>query len=176
MKYCPICGQQIQEAAVRCRYCKNWLVPSGAASEANSGVPPYPSTTTSGLAIASMILGILWVYWIGSIVALVLGYLALREIRQEPHRVQGKGMATAGIILGWVGVATLFLAILMGIYLWEGERENPANSKRDTSASLFEKRPQLISGGSSGQCCEQPFTSGLRSFLGRNGPKRGVGQ
>ena len=31
------------------------------------------TTRTNGLAIASMVLGILWIYWIGSILALVFG-------------------------------------------------------------------------------------------------------
>ena len=30
---------------------------------------PFVQTTTNGLAIASMVLGILWIYWIGSILA-----------------------------------------------------------------------------------------------------------
>lgn len=71
---------------------------------------------TNGLAIASLVLGIVWVYWIGSILALVFGYVARRQIR-ENHQ-NGSGMAMAGIVLGWVGVGFLaffiFLAILAG--------------------------------------------------------------
>jgi len=81
MKTCSICGQEIQDAAIRCRHCKNWLVPPGTGEGSPSTAAPIVYSTTSGLAIASMVLGILWIYWIGSIVALVLGYLALREIR-----------------------------------------------------------------------------------------------
>jgi len=65
------------------------------------------------MAIASMVLGIVWVYWIGSILALVFGYVALRQIRQRGQ--QGKGMAIAGIILGWVGVVTLIAIIIFAI-------------------------------------------------------------
>jgi len=71
------------------------------------------------MVIASLVLGILWIYWIGSIVALILGYLALREIRQNPQDIEGSGMAIAGIILGWVAMATLLLAIAMGLYVWK---------------------------------------------------------
>lgn len=40
--------------------------------------PPYcgPPQAMNGMTIASMVLGILWVYWIGSILALVFGYVA----------------------------------------------------------------------------------------------------
>ena len=38
------------------------------------------ATSTNGLAIASMVLGILWLWWIGSILALVFGYVAKGQI------------------------------------------------------------------------------------------------
>lgn len=60
-----------------------------------------------------MILGILWLYWIGSVLALVFGYRARREIRESNGSQSGDGMATAGIVLGWVGVATFFLAAVL---------------------------------------------------------------
>jgi hypothetical protein len=63
----------------------------------------------NGMAIASMVLGIVWVYGIGSILALVFGYQAKREIARSGQR--GSGVATAGIVLGWVGIAGLILAI-----------------------------------------------------------------
>lgn len=82
------------------------------------GYPPhgqwghYPAArTTNGLAIASMVLGIVWVYWIGSVLALVFGYIARSQIRQRGQ--SGDGMAIAGIVLGWVGIATLVLFILV---------------------------------------------------------------
>jgi hypothetical protein len=124
MKFCPICGQQIQDAALRCRHCKNWLLPPNPGAVPHSAVFPYAPKTASGLAIASMVLGILWMYWVGSILALALGYLALREIRHDPQRINGKGMAKAGILLGWLGVATLFLAIIAGAYIWKNEQNH----------------------------------------------------
>ena len=73
---------------------------------------PYPpARTTNGMAVASMVLGIVWVYWIGSILALVFGYLALRDIRRSGQR--GEGMAIAGIVLGWIGVAVLVLVVYL---------------------------------------------------------------
>jgi uncharacterized membrane protein YvbJ len=69
--------------------------------------------TTNGLAIASMVLGICWVYWVGSILALVFGYVARRQIRQT--RQNGDGMAIAGMVLGWVGVAALVVVIIAAI-------------------------------------------------------------
>jgi hypothetical protein len=82
--------------------------------------PPYgpPHRGTNGFAIASLVLGILWLYWIGSILALVFGYIARGQIRQQGQ--SGDGMAIAGIVLGWIGVGTLVLLIFLGIVVGSG--------------------------------------------------------
>jgi Domain of unknown function (DUF4190) len=67
---------------------------------------------TNGMAIASMVLGIVWLWWIGSILALVFGYIALGQIKQRHE--SGRGMAIAGVVLGWVGIAT---GVLFGILI-----------------------------------------------------------
>jgi Domain of unknown function (DUF4190) len=78
------------------------------------GYPPYPAPQrTNGMAIASLVLGILWIYWIGSILALVFGYIARSQIKQRGEA--GAGMALAGIILGWVGLGFLVLALIAGV-------------------------------------------------------------
>jgi hypothetical protein len=75
--------------------------------------PGYTNTSqgTNGMAIASMVLGILWVYWIGSILAIVFGFVALNQIKQRQQA--GRGMAIAGLILGFIGLATLVLVIIL---------------------------------------------------------------
>jgi hypothetical protein len=73
------------------------------------------ATSTNGLAIASMVLGILWIYWIGSILALIFGYVAKGQIDRAAGRQGGRGMAIAGIVLGWIGLGFLALFIVIGI-------------------------------------------------------------
>lgn len=75
--------------------------------------PVYVQTKTNGFAIAALVLGIVWVYWIGSILALVFGYVAKSQIEQSGGRDSGMGMAIAGIVLGWVGVGVLLLFLLL---------------------------------------------------------------
>ena len=65
------------------------------------------------MAIASMVLGIIWIYWIGSVLALVFGYIARRQIKQTGQG--GNGMAVAGIVLGWIGVGFFVLVVALGI-------------------------------------------------------------
>jgi Domain of unknown function (DUF4190) len=73
----------------------------------------YVQAKTNGFAIASLVLGILWLYWIGSILALVFGYIAKSQIEQSGGRETGAGMAIAGIVLGWIGVGILVLILLL---------------------------------------------------------------
>jgi hypothetical protein len=72
-----------------------------------------PPRRTNGLAIASMVLGIVWLYWIGSVLALVFGYIARKQIRERGE--SGDGMAIAGIVLGWVGVGIIGLVAVIAI-------------------------------------------------------------
>lgn len=62
-----------------------------------------------------MVLGILWLYWIGSILALVFGYVAKSQIAKTNGTQGGGGMATAGIVLGWIGVGILTLIIVIAV-------------------------------------------------------------
>ena len=67
----------------------------------------YQSTPrTNGLAIASLVLGIAQIFLciIGGILALVFGYISRRQIDESGGTQGGRGMAIAGIILGWIGI------------------------------------------------------------------------
>ena len=80
--------------------------------------PGYPAAPvqkagTNGFSIASLVLGIIWLYWIGSILALVFGYVAKSQIDRTGGVQGGRGMAIAGIVLGWIGVGVLLLIIIL---------------------------------------------------------------
>ena len=76
------------------------------------GYPGYPMPgPTNGFAIASLVLGILWIWWVGSILALIFGYVARKQIRERNEG--GSGLAIAGIVLGWVGVGVLALFLIL---------------------------------------------------------------
>ena len=73
---------------------------------------PFPQARTSGMAVASLVLGLLWIYWIGSLLAVVFGHVALSEIDRSQGRTIGRGMAIAGLVLGYVGLGLLLLGII----------------------------------------------------------------
>jgi hypothetical protein len=75
-------------------------------------VAPYRET--NGSAIVSVVLGVLWFAGIGSLLALVFGYRARRQIKNSGGSQKGSGLATAGIILGWTGIAILVIVVVGG--------------------------------------------------------------
>jgi hypothetical protein len=83
-----------------------------------SGARPvsYATPPTSSMALVSLILGILgWVVLplIGSVLAVVFGHVALREIDRSGGRLGGRGMAQVGLILGYSAVALEVLSVLL---------------------------------------------------------------
>ena len=76
------------------------------------GGPPQ-QRKTNGLAVASLVLGILWVCWVGSVLALIFGYMGKNQIDQSQGQQEGRGLAVAGIVLGWIGVAFLILYLVL---------------------------------------------------------------
>ena len=74
-----------------------------------------PFRETNGSAIVAVVLGVLWFAGIGSVLALVFGYRARREIKSSGGSQKGSGLATAGIILGWIGIAVLVAGAAAGL-------------------------------------------------------------
>ena len=72
---------------------------------------PYPAVPpTNGLAIAALVCGVGgFVIGLSFIPAIICGHLARRQIRQTGE--QGAGLALAGLILGYVGIA-LFIVLI----------------------------------------------------------------
>jgi hypothetical protein len=82
--------------------------------------PPFPSSRQQGLAVTSLILGIvsmtlgLCCYFgiLTGPAAVVLGIIALVQIKNEPTKYSGKGIAIAGIVTGGLYFVALALIIL----------------------------------------------------------------
>ena len=75
--------------------------------------PPYPYqpmppvTRSSTMALVSLIAGIAgWSFlpFLGSIVAIITGHMAKSEIHKSGGIVTGGGMATFGLVLGYLGI------------------------------------------------------------------------
>ena len=87
-----------------------------------TGAPVGPSSgkpKTSGLAITSLILGIVGGCSLGllSIVGLILGIVGLKKIKASGGAVGGRGLAIAGII---ISVVTLIIGLALGALIAGG--------------------------------------------------------
>jgi hypothetical protein len=58
-----------------------------------------------------LVLGIIWIYWIGSVLAVIFGFVALHQISQRKEN--GRGLAIAGLVLGFVGLGALLSLVIV---------------------------------------------------------------
>ena len=110
---CGNCGAESVQGAAFCAACGAPLSPASVPQPAQ---PPSWSgrAQTSGMAIASLVLGIcgLFTGGISALAGLVLGIVALGQIRQSRGRLEGSGLAVAGIcVSGFVLLLGLLLVL-----------------------------------------------------------------
>ena len=96
-RFCMTCGRPVASTVASPTY-----VP--AAGYAAVGV-----ATTSGFAIASLVLGILG----GAVLAIVFGFIALSQIKKSGAK--GRGMAIAGVVLGFVWSALYIILFFAAV-------------------------------------------------------------
>lgn len=130
MKFCGNCGAQLEETAKFCPYCGNACDPDTQVQTPAAAEPVLPSPTaqgytpygvspkTNGMAVAGFILGILslfsWICCLGtitSILAIVFSAIGLSKIKQTKE--QGRGLATAGLVLGILGMLGYVIYIVL---------------------------------------------------------------
>lgn len=73
------------------------------------------ASATSGYAIASLVcslLGYIGVFGIGPLLGIIFGHMAIREIDRSNGVLQGRGLAQAGLILGYIALGLVVLAIV----------------------------------------------------------------
>lgn len=83
-----------------------------ASPQTYAGQAPYSGAPipTDGMSIAALVLGILatmscWVGGMFGIPAVICGHMSLNKISESSVPVQGKGMAIAGLVTGYIGIA-----------------------------------------------------------------------
>jgi len=72
-----------------------------------------PTRRANPLAIASIVVGVLWMWWLGSFAAVIMGHVALRQIAQSGGTQTGRTAALAGLGIGYFGLTALLAVILV---------------------------------------------------------------
>ncbi|QMU74266.1 DUF1707 and DUF4190 domain-containing protein [Streptacidiphilus sp. P02-A3a] len=89
--------------------------------------PPFgpPARRTNGLAVAALVLGIteFWTLGLTAVPALICGHSARAQIRRQGG--EGSGMATAGIVLGWLAVGLWGLVIMLAVLAGSSSGASP---------------------------------------------------
>ncbi len=83
----------------------------------------YSATETNIWAVVSLISGVLaWlgVFGLGGIAAVITGHIAKSQIRSSAGRMTGDGLATAGLVLGYLNLAMVVLATCLIVLIFAG--------------------------------------------------------
>jgi type IV pilus assembly protein PilA len=112
-QFCAACGNSQTADDKFCRVC-------GRAASAGFAVTPVVgagsasgNAETSGKAILSLICGLLFFIPFLFIAAIVLGHLALSEIRKSAGRLKGDGIAIAGLVLGYIWIVGIPILLIV---------------------------------------------------------------
>src|SRR5207245_11539979 len=96
---CPDCGDSHPGSQI-------------AMAQSEWAAPPQNSNN----ARASLICGVILCFAPASIAAVILGHLALSDIKRSAGRISGHGMALAGLVMGYVGVALTVIFALAVVF------------------------------------------------------------
>ncbi len=99
------------------------LPPPAPPVQAPPPAPVYPVRPTSGLAITSLVLGLLgWTLlpFLGSLGAVICGHMARAEIRRNAATMDGDGFAIAGLVLGWSLIVITLLSLVAVVMFFGG--------------------------------------------------------
>jgi len=144
---CEVCGKtiargqpshELQDGRISCDDCRAAMDPlralaaarrapdrtakrPGATAQSSARTTKFTRRHTSGMAVASLVMGVLsfvlnffCVGVITSLLAIALGALALSEMKRNPN-VEGRGLAMAGLILGAVALLVGIIVVVLQV-------------------------------------------------------------
>lgn len=117
--YCTKCGERNSDDSKFCKKCGAALVQEAITPQSTQEQQPpviqqvYQTTRTSGLAVASLVLGIIGFFFAPlSILAVIFGGVAVSQTGKDSN-LGGRGMAIAGLVLGTVIVVLWIIAFVI---------------------------------------------------------------
>jgi len=110
--FCAACGNSLAADDRFCRICGRTVLTAQTAESIRVPASTIPAGT-SGKAIASLTLGLLFFIPLSFIAAIVFGHLALSEIRKSGGRLTGEGLAIAGLVLGYAWIVSIPVILIV---------------------------------------------------------------
>src|SRR5262249_7575578 len=164
------CSGNLADFVEVCPYCGAATLPLASQSAGQfPGTAPQWNTApeSSGKALASLICGVVFFLWpFSAIAAVVLGHLALADIKRSAGRVTGKGLAIGGLVTGYIGASFAFLLIVAAIAIPNILPARMAANEASAVGALRTYNTALVSYAS--QCPNQGYPPAL-TYLGPGG-------
>jgi type IV pilus assembly protein PilA len=112
-QFCAACGNSLTADDKFCRVCGRPTSAGSVITPAVGAATSAANAETSSKAILSLVCGLLFFIPFLFIAAIVLGHLALSEIRKSAGRLKGEGIAIAGLVLGYIEIAGIPLLLII---------------------------------------------------------------
>jgi Domain of unknown function (DUF4190) len=125
LKQCTNCRGNLADFVPLCPYCGVSQPVPQVSTAPQDWAPPQGSNK----AIASLVCGVLFLCAPASIAAIILGHLALADIKRSANRMTGHGLAMAGVVMGYLGIAltTIYIVFVVFVVRTTLGRDIPAN-------------------------------------------------
>jgi hypothetical protein len=105
---CPRCWSPNPMGAGFCSECGMQLIPGA--------VPPR----TNRLAVVALVSSLVWIFGLGSLVAVILGFVALGQIKASNGAQGGRTPAMLAIVFGSIMLALVSLGLLAAVLTGDG--------------------------------------------------------
>lgn len=176
MPTCPRCSAAVQAGVSFCPSCGNSLASMAAPSPYTAQPAPVPYSgpqETSGKAIGSMICGFLFFVPLCFIAAIVLGHIALSDIKKSAGRLKGQGMAITGLVFGYGCILFIpFILIIAAIAIPNLLRAKMAANEASAVGILRTYNSAMVAYAS--QCPNIGFPESVRNLGPGSGDCQGA--
>jgi hypothetical protein len=127
---------------------------------------PQRRPGTDGFAIASLVLGIVG----GSVLAIIFGFVARSRIKRSG--AGGKGLALAGILLGFAWLALIGVIVVLAIVgVLDSNNADDFSGEKKAVAQTIDDVEGAFSDHDGDRACDELFTASFKAALATGGGK-----